>query len=204
ERGVQQRQSAAQAVADDVDARLARERGDGPHATPHDAVDVVLEIREAVFAARRSEVGDEYVVSGGRDVARERATGQQVEDEIAAHGRGHEQHGRPSAWLTRLVEQPQQTQLVLAIDDGRGGCARAEMSGRRENLVQPLDLRASAARQREQRLELALAVGVAQSLSFLVLALLRFLFLARRAQLVERQAQIHELALDLVQREEHL
>ena len=72
----------------------ARQRADRAHAAAHEPVDVVREIGEAILAGRRAEVGDVDVEAGGRDVARERAAGQEIDDEVAAHGRRHEQHRR--------------------------------------------------------------------------------------------------------------
>jgi hypothetical protein len=46
---------------------------------------------------------------------------QQIDDEVAADGRRHEQHGRAAgARLAVLVEQSQETQLVFGVDDWDG------------------------------------------------------------------------------------
>ena len=120
---------------------FARQRADGAHAAAHEPFDVVREIREAILAARRAEVGDVDVEARRGDVAGERAAGQQIHDEVAADGRRHEQHGRPAcARLARLVEQAQQPQLVLAVDDAGGRSAGAVMARRRQHLVQALEL----------------------------------------------------------------
>src|SRR6185436_11084144 len=109
-------------------------------------IDVVLEIGEAILAARRAEVRDVDIEPGRADVACERAPRQQVEDEIAAHGGRYEQHRRTAARLAGLVEQAQQPELVLAVDDRRRRRARAVVAGRREDLVEAFELLAAASR----------------------------------------------------------
>ena len=72
---------------------LAGHRRHGAHRAAHETLDVVGEIRKAVLTARRAEIGDVDIEAGGRDVAGERPAGQEIEDEVAADGRRHEQHG---------------------------------------------------------------------------------------------------------------
>ena len=111
--GVEQRQRAAEAITDEIDARRTGQRDHRADAAPDETVDVVGEIGEPILARRRTEIGDVDVEASRGDMARERAARQQIDDEVAAHGRGDEQHRRAVARLARFVEQSQKPQLVL-------------------------------------------------------------------------------------------
>ena len=83
---------------------LAGQRHHRADAAADETVDVVGEIGEPILARRGAEVGDVDVEAGCRNVARERAARQQIDDEVAAHGRGDEQHRRAAARLAHLIE----------------------------------------------------------------------------------------------------
>ncbi len=166
QRRIEQRQRAAEAVADDVDAVFAGHRGHGAHGAAHETLDVVGEIREAVLAARRAEVGDVDVEARRGDVAGERAAGQEIHDEVAADGRRHEQHGRRR---TRGRRFRRATAAGAACSRGRRrwrASPRCRSGPASSKFMQALELAAAAAGQVEQGFELALLVALRLGLRF--------------------------------------